>query len=246
MLRTAPRLVPRSPSAFSNLSNLAAGAAPGRAARASPPTPAMASGAAAAGAATPPKPILTFVTGNSKKLEEVTAILAAGAPLPVTLVSAPLDLPELQGAPRDIAAAKARAAADAVGGPVCVEDTGLEFRALNGLPGPYIKWFLASVGHAGLVAMLAGFEDKGADATCTFAFAAGPGAEPVLFEGRTPGRIVPARGDNQFGWDPVFQPDEGGGRTYAEMEKAAKNAISHRYRALAGMRAALLAGELMG
>jgi inosine triphosphate pyrophosphatase len=188
------------------------------------------------------KPLSSF---HSK----VTAILAAGTPLPVTLVSAPLDLPELQGAPRDIAAAKATAAAAAVGGPVIVEDTGLEFAALGGLPGglpgPYIKWFLAACGHAGLNAMLAGFEDKGADATCTFAFAAGPGATPVLFEGRTRGRIVPARGDNAFGWDPIFQPDEGGGLTYAEMAKADKNAISHRYRALAGLREALLEGRLM-
>jgi inosine triphosphate pyrophosphatase len=67
----------------------------------------------------------------------------------------------------------------------------------------------------------------------------------VLFEGRTPGRIVPARGGHAFGWDPIFQPDEGGGGTYAEMTKADKNAISHRYRALDRMRAALLAGELM-
>lgn len=176
---------------------------------------------------------------------QVTAILASGGPLPVTLVSAPLDLPELQGEAHEIASAKALAAAAAIGGPVCVEDTGLEFRALNGLPGPYIKWFLAKCGHAGLNSMLAGFEDKGATATCTFAFCAGPGSTPVLFEGRTDGTIVSARGDNQFGWDPVFQPDEGGGLTYAEMDKADKNAISHRFRALEGMRQALVGGELM-
>ena len=62
-----------------------------------------------------------------------------------------------------------------------------------------------------------------------------------LFDGRTPGKIVPARGDNQFGWDPVFEPDEGGGGTYAQMEKDAKNAISHRGRALAQLREWLLA-----
>lgn len=177
--------------------------------------------------------------------KQVTAILAAGAPLPVSLVSAPLDLPELQGEAAEVAAAKARAAAAAVGGPVIVEDTGLAFRALGGLPGPYIKWFLAKLGHDGLNRMLAGFEDKGADATCTFAYCPGPGGEPVLFEGRTAGRIVPARGDNDFGWDPIFEPAEGGGLTYAQMDSAAKNAISHRYRALDGLRAALMEGRLM-
>ncbi|TQD94452.1 hypothetical protein C1H46_019942 [Malus baccata] len=46
------------------------------------------------------------------------------------------------------------------------------------------------------------------------------------------GRIVPARGPTDFGWDPVFQPD-GYEQTYAEMPKEEKNKISHRFRALA-------------
>ena len=59
------------------------------------------------------------------------------------------------------------------------------------------------------------------------AAAAGPGAEPQVFVGRTQGRIVPSRGATAFGWDPVFQP-EGFQETYAEMDKAVKNTISHR------------------
>ena len=62
--------------------------------------------------------------------------------------------------------------------------------------------------------MLDGFESRRAWALCTFAFCAGPGAEPVLFEGRTDGQIVRARGPPKFGWDPVFEPLEGGGKTY--------------------------------
>ena len=50
------------------------------------------------------------------------------------------------------------------------------------------------------------------------------------------GTIVPARGPTDFGWDPVFQPDEGGGKTYAEQSKDEKNAISHRGRALEKLR----------
>lgn len=80
--------------------------------------------------------------------------------------------------------------------------------------------------------MLVGFNNTNAHALCTFAYCAGPGEEPILFEGRTDGDIVPARGPSNFGWDPVFQPKEGGGKTYAEMESAEKNKISHRYRAL--------------
>jgi inosine triphosphate pyrophosphatase len=57
-----------------------------------------------------------------------------------------------------------------------------------------------------------------------------------VFVGRTDGKIVDARGPSDFGWDPVFQP-EGHEETYAEMDKAVKNSISHRYRALEKFRA---------
>jgi inosine triphosphate pyrophosphatase len=55
----------------------------------------------------------------------------------------------LQGEPNDIATEKCRLAALQVGGAVMVEDTGLCFNALQGLPGPYIKWFLDKLGHEG-------------------------------------------------------------------------------------------------
>jgi len=61
--------------------------------------------------------------------------------------------------------------------------------------------------------MLAGFPSKRATAICTFAYSAGPGSEPLIFEGRTEGKIVPARGPTNFGWDPVFEPEEGNGQT---------------------------------
>lgn len=69
-----------------------------------------------------------------------------------------------------------------VGGAVMVEDTSLCFNAMGGLPGPYIKWFLAKLGHDGLNKMLAGFEDKSAYAQCVFAFTPGglPMPAPIL------------------------------------------------------------------
>ncbi len=85
-----------------------------------------------------------------------------------------------------------------------------------------------------------GFDDHSAYAQCIFAFAPSPDATPLLFVGRTPGRIVPARGDNAFGWDPVFEPD-GFAETYAQMDKGTKNGISHRFRALDKLRDHLLA-----
>ena len=127
---------------------------------------------------------------------------------------------------------KAKLAAAEVGGPVMCEDTSLCFNALNGLPGPYIKWFLEKTGHDGLNNLLAAYPDKSAYAQCIFGLCAGPGQPVHLFNGRTPGKIVSARGPTDFGWDPVFEPDEGEGKSYAEMDKDAKNAISHRGRSL--------------
>uniref|UniRef100_A0A803MN12 Inosine triphosphate pyrophosphatase n=1 Tax=Chenopodium quinoa TaxID=63459 RepID=A0A803MN12_CHEQI len=160
-----------------------------------------------------PKPV-TFVTGNPKKLEEVKAILGQSIPFQ----SLKLDLPELQGEPEDISKEKARLAAIQVNGPVLVEDTCLCFNALKGLPG--------------LNNLLKAYEDKSAYAMCVFSLALGPSADPITFVGKTMGKIVQARGPNDFGWDPVFQPD-GYEQTYAEMPKEEKNKISHRCRALA-------------
>ncbi|KAI7747614.1 hypothetical protein M8C21_024609, partial [Ambrosia artemisiifolia] len=90
----------------------------------------------------------------------------------------------------------------------------------------------ANQGLPGLNNMLMAYEDKSAYALCVFSLAIGPNSEPLTFVGKTPGKIVPARGPTDFGWDPVFQPD-GYEQTYAEMPKEEKNKISHRSRALA-------------
>ena len=176
----------------------------------------------------------TFVTGNAKKLEEVRAILGSAFPFP--LANRAVDLPELQGEPEAIAVEKCRLASEQVDGPVMVEDTSLCFDALHGLPGPYIKDFLGKLGHGGLNALLAAHADKGAYAQCIFALCARRGGEVHTFVGRTHGKIVPPRGPTDFGWDPIFEPEEGGGLTFAEMPKEAKNGISHRARSLDKLR----------
>ena len=178
---------------------------------------------------------VTFVTSNARKLAEARAIL--GATPALTLTSRALDLPELQGEPEDVARAKARRAAVVLGGPALVEDTSLCYDALGGLPGVYVKWFLEKTGPEGLVDALAAYDDKSAEALCVLAYATGPEDEsPRTFVGRTRGRIVRPRGSRDFGWDCVFEP-EGRAETYAEMDAATKNSISHRYRAFELFRA---------
>ena len=81
--------------------------------------------------------------------------------------------------------------------------------------------------------MVENWDDQSAYAQCIFGIGKS-NAEPQIFVGRTPGLIVRPRGDNKFGWDPVFQP-EGFDKTYAELDSAVKNTISHRYRSLKAM-----------
>merc|ERR1719310_1906749 len=137
------------------------------------------------------KPTITFVTGNAKKLQEVQLFLAKGSTeLPFTLVNQKIDLPELQGEPEEITREKCRLAAEEAKGAVMVEDTSLCYNALNGLPGPYIKWFLEKTGHEGLNNLLAAYDDKSAYAQTIFGFTSGPGCEVQLFDGRRAGKIA--------------------------------------------------------
>eukprot|EP01017_Pseudomicrothorax_dubius_P021529 TRINITY_DN2317_c0_g2_i1.p1 TRINITY_DN2317_c0_g2~~TRINITY_DN2317_c0_g2_i1.p1 ORF type:complete len:208 (-),score=60.46 TRINITY_DN2317_c0_g2_i1:36-659(-) len=171
---------------------------------------------------------IIFVTGNAKKVEELNQIMGDSG-LKITPQS--VDLPELQGEPEEIAKSKCKLAYSQVKRPVITEDTSLCYNALKGLPGPYIKYFLEKLGHEGLNKLLLGYEDKSAYAQCIFCYMDETLKEPIAFVGRTPGSIVPARGPNSFGWDPVFEP-EGYKETYAEMDKSIKNTISHRGRSL--------------
>ena len=173
-----------------------------------------------------------FVTGNAKKEREVNAILREEDIAPFRVQHVDIDLPELQGDPAEIAKAKCREAAERTGGAVLIEDTSLCFAALNGLPGPYIKWFMQGLGNDGLWRLLASHEDRTAYCQCALAFSAGPGSEPQLWLGRTDGTIVEPCGSGGFGWDAIFVPD-GCETPFADMPLATKNTVSHRGRVLA-------------
>ncbi|SCU86026.1 LAME_0D04192g1_1 [Lachancea meyersii CBS 8951] len=182
-------------------------------------------------------PTIVFVTGNANKLKEVKMLLApqAGKEPTFELTNTDIDLDELQNSSlEEIARHKVSQAQSVLpkGTAVFVEDTALCFDAFNGLPGAYVKWFLKSVGPEGLVRMLEGFETKKAEAVTTVAFADFEG-QVHIFQGKTRGKIVQPRGSRDFGWDCIFEPEEGAGKTYAEMEKVDKNQISQRSRAFA-------------
>jgi len=172
---------------------------------------------------------LLFVTSNAGKLREVEAILGA----PVDQLA--LDLPEIQALDVEVVVReKARLAFDRVGRPVLVEDTGLSLDALRGLPGALVRWFLATIGPAGICALLPPDADRGATARTAVAYC--DGGEVDVLTGETRGIVVPTpRGEGGFGWDPIFQP-LGATKTFAEMDQAEKNVYSMRRRALERLR----------
>ena len=183
------------------------------------------------------KNTVTLVTGNKKKYEEIKAIFEKEIPK-YKLERIDIDLPELQSDnSKTIVEGKLQAALKTgqFNSLIMLEDTSLEFDAMDGLPGPFIKFFLQKLKPEGLNNLLAGFQNKNAKAVCTFGLVrpedVGNPSNFQYFPGEVKGKIVPPRGDPSFGWDPVFLPD-GHNQTFAEMSAETKNSISHRSIAL--------------
>ncbi len=171
--------------------------------------------------------MLLFVTGNPSKLVEARRLTAASGQL---LEAVALDLPEIQSLDmEEILRAKAWHAWQAVQRPLVVEETGLELAAMNGFPGPLVKWMLAAVGGAGIARAAEALDDRRARAICLLMWT--DGQHTALARGEAAGELVlPPRGANGFGWDPVFCP-EGEARTYGELPDEEKDRIGHRGRA---------------
>jgi non-canonical purine NTP pyrophosphatase (RdgB/HAM1 family) len=173
--------------------------------------------------------MLLFVTSNAGKVREIEAILGA----PVEQLD--VDVPEIQALDvEEVVREKARTAFAHAGRPVIVEDTGLYLHALNGLPGALVRWFLTTIGPAGICALIGPDADRGARAVSAVAYCDGETVE--VMTGVVPGVIAPnPRGSGGFGWDPIFQPT-GTPRTFAEMDQTEKNIYSMRRKALERLR----------
>jgi len=193
----------------------------------------------------PPGLRLVLATANPDKAAEIIAILGGEG---VALSPRPADVADVEETGDtlvDNARLKARAISVATGDPAVSDDTGLEVDALDGAPGVY------SARYAGedasyddnVAKLLAELEAVGATGVRrrarfrTVAMACFPDRPDVVAHGVVEGVIAPGRrGSGGFGYDPVFIPDGGDGRTYAEMTLAEKSRLSHRgkaFRALA-------------
>ncbi len=186
---------------------------------------------------------LVIATHNTGKLREIGALLA---PFGVSVVSAgELGLEEPEETEKTFAGnarIKAHYAASETGLPALSDDSGIMVAALDGAPGVYTAdWAETGQGRDFVMAMTKVWtllEEKAAPEPRKAAFnatlcLAWPDGHDEIFEGRVDGRVVwPMRGDNGFGFDPIFLPD-GETETFGEMDPARKHAMSHRARAFA-------------
>lgn len=167
-----------------------------------------------------------FITSNSHKLAEARAILKKH-----NILQTNLESDEIQGDIEKISINKTLNAFNKVKKNCFTEDTSLIFDAWGKLPGPYIKYFLETIGPSGLYKSLKPFDNNKAYAICTVGLMNDNFDKPLLFQGKVTGKIVSPRGDSGFEWDKIFVPD-GYDKTFAELGMEIKNQISHRKKAL--------------
>jgi XTP/dITP diphosphohydrolase len=188
---------------------------------------------------------LVCASANPDKVVEIAALLEGVAvllPRPPEVPDVVEDADTLEGNAR----LKAAAICAASGRPAVADDTGLEVDALGGAPGVYAARYAGEgVTYADnrkkLLAELAGVPER--DRTARFrtvAMVVHPDGSETVVDGVCEGLItLTERGARGFGYDAVFAPRDGEGRTFAEMSDAEKNAISHRGRAFVALAAAL-------
>jgi XTP/dITP diphosphohydrolase len=196
---------------------------------------------------------LVVASANPDKAREMQEILSAVLGDRVELVARPPDVPVVEEDGEtfeDNARLKARAVRAATGLSALADDTGLEVDSLGGLPGVRSARYAGPEGIAAnniakLLAALEGYDDRAARFR-TVALAAMLDDAELVATGALSGTIATApRGEGGFGYDAVFLPDGGDGRTLAEMGADEKHQISHRGRALREL-AGLLSSYLSG
>lgn len=173
--------------------------------------------------------VIFFVTSNIHKFNEARRILATYR---IASAMLKIETTEIQDDNiGNIAEASAFEAFEKSNLPLIVEDAGLFIRALKGFPGPYSSYVFRTIGNEGVLQLMEGLDDRRAQFRSTVAFCA-PSFSSKCFQGVSKGKIAEeARGFSGFGFDPIFQPFGGSGKTFGEMSVDDKNLLSHRSRA---------------
>jgi len=165
-------------------------------------------------------------TSSDHKYEEAREVLAEYG---VELERLSIERVEIQADDPELIAEYSLRVLD-VDVPILIEDAGLYIDKYYGFPGPYSSYALRTIDNEGILKLMEGETERGARYLSAVAFR--DGDTSVTFTGEVVGRIAEEmRGTNGFGYDPIFMPDEGDGRTFGEMSAAEKARISHRARA---------------
>jgi len=167
-----------------------------------------------------------FLTSNKGKFREAAAVAAvSGLPLKM-LATKKIEIQS--DSLRRIASFAAQEAANRLRISVITEDAGLFIDALRGFPGPYSSDIFKRLGTRGILKLMEDVSKRDARFYSAVAYCA-PHRKAKCFTGAVNGTIgVRPRGSGGFGFDPIFVPTRGDGRTFAQMSVSEKNRISHR------------------
>jgi len=184
-----------------------------------------------------------FVTSNQNKVTEASGILSPlGFVIERLLIGGQVpDLiePQAEGI-EEIAISKLEQAITLTMGTefenevLLVEDSGLFIDSLSGFPGPYSSFVHETIGLSGVLSLMSGETDRGAEfrAVAAVSFQGNILTSTGICRGVISENIS---GSNGFGYDPIFIPEEGGGGTFGELGKEIKNQISHRKKVMQGL-----------
>jgi len=181
-----------------------------------------------------PHAMPVFITGNQNKADYLARLLG------IPLRHHKIELDEIQSARLDeIVTHKVKQAYHAIGQPVLVEDVALGFSALDGLPGPFIKFFVeAEDGLEKLCRMLDAFDDRTARAECMFGYYDGQRLE-LLRSGLNGSIAMHPKGEGGFGWDKIFCPEGYEHKTRAELILEQSDAVYQTIKPIAQLRTLL-------
>ena len=166
---------------------------------------------------------LNFVTSNGHKFSELSKIFARSG---IEIQWTRNTYEEIQADNTSlISLDSAKKISGKIGGRFFLEDTGLYIDSVSGFPGPYSSYVSKTIGNEGILRLMEG-RDRTASFTTVITYY--DCRDYHQFEGVLHGKIsLQSRGENGFGYDPIFVPD-GYGITLAEMDTDLKSELSHR------------------
>ena len=181
----------------------------------------------------PAKKKIYFVTGNSHKFNEIQSLFLK-EDLNYILVQKQFETIEIQADNlKEVALFKLNSIKEKIDGSYFIEDAGLFIDVpLNGFPGVWSKYVYKTIGNRGILKLIDNFDTTTAHFEAIIALYDQESKLNLFFQGITKGKIAKKiRGNEGFGFDPIFIPESIPDKTFAELSTIEKNTISHRGKA---------------